>query len=112
MKLSWQDHVSLSETDGRTIICGPESRLTLPKVCPAFLSALHRLTPPGETEEKLEATILADGSGDGLPLCYRAYLAHHARTDGQYCRADLIARRSWTARCDAAGRPIERGVDV
>nr|UXE45633.1 hypothetical protein Hi04_10k_c5016_00042 [uncultured bacterium] len=84
LKLCWQDDVSVSETEGTAVISGPQSRLTLPRVSPAVLTALHRLKPPGETHQQLEAAVLANGNMESLARWF-----YHL---GQFQQRGLIRR--------------------
>ncbi|MBI3862346.1 MAG: SagB family peptide dehydrogenase [Planctomycetia bacterium] len=85
VKLSWHDRVVLSAGEGQAVVAGPEARLALRSVAPEIVSALRRLAPPGETEEKLAESILADGNVHSLARWY--FHVDQLGRRGLICRA-------------------------
>ena len=66
LKLSWQDRVSLSASDGQAVVAGPGARIALRPVAPEIMAAMERLAPPGEEEDALADSVLANGSIESL----------------------------------------------
>ncbi len=70
MWLSWEDDVSLSSSEGQTIVAGPGARITLRPLRPEIFAALEQLAPPGKDEERLAESILAADTSDSLAHWY------------------------------------------
>ena len=112
MWLSWQNDVSLSSSEGRTIVAGPGARIALRPLAPEILAALERLTPPGEAEDRLEESILAAGNVDSLARWF--YHVDQLRQRGLVCRslrADGILTASLVPLCRSRASAA-RGVSV
>jgi SagB-type dehydrogenase family enzyme len=62
--------VSLSANDGEAVIAGPGAKIALHSIAPEIVAAMQRLAPPGEDEELLAESILAEGSVDSLARWY------------------------------------------
>jgi hypothetical protein len=62
--LSWRQGVTAAaDGDGSLVIEGPASRVSLRRVDSVLLSALRRLDPPGEDEDRLAELVRGGGNG-------------------------------------------------
>ncbi len=108
--LSWQENVSLTASEGQTIVAGPEARIALRSLAPEIVAAMERLGPPGEDEDRLEESILAAGNVDSLARWF--YHVDQLRQRGLVCRslrADGRLTASLVPLCRSLASPF-RGV--
>ncbi len=70
LRLSWQEEVLLTSSEGEAIVAGPGARIVVRSVGPEILAAMQCLTPPGEDEELLAESILATGTVAALARWY------------------------------------------
>lgn len=68
--LSWRDKVALTPGDNEAVVTSPHGQIRLRPVEREIAAAMRRLAPPGENEDVLADSILADGNIGSLARWY------------------------------------------
>jgi SagB-type dehydrogenase family enzyme len=112
--VSWREGVTAAAAgEGALVVEGPGGRVSLRGVAPVLLSALGRLSPPGEDEDRLAELVRGDGDGPLSRWYYyleqlgrRGLLRHSAQANGDRLATLVAVSSSFVSR---PGRAVPGG---